>query len=106
MAHRLSYAAHLCAIPAGLTLDHLCRVRACCNPEHLEVVTGRENTLRGVGLTAGYARQTHCLLGHELDGANLQIRATGWRTCRACQIQRSKDYRQRQRVLAEMGGAA
>lgn len=34
-------------IPAGLELDHLCRNRACCNPEHLEAVTHKVNINRG-----------------------------------------------------------
>lgn len=39
-------------IPEGYVLDHRCRVRACCNPAHLELVTVRVNTLRGLGPTA------------------------------------------------------
>jgi hypothetical protein len=42
------------------TLDHLCRVRNCVNPAHLEPVSGRENTLRGVGLSAQFARRDKC----------------------------------------------
>jgi hypothetical protein len=45
--HRLSYESFVGPIPEGLQIDHLCRVRACCNPEHLEPVTSRENTIRG-----------------------------------------------------------
>lgn len=47
MAHRLAYEALVGPIPEGLVLDHLCRVRLCINPAHLEPVTVRENTLRG-----------------------------------------------------------
>jgi hypothetical protein len=47
MAHRASYEAHVGPIPEGLVLDHLCRVRCCINPRHLEPVTVQENTLRG-----------------------------------------------------------
>ena len=43
--------------PKGLHLDHLCRVRCCINPDHLEPVTSRENTLRGVGVAAKYAKR-------------------------------------------------
>lgn len=44
--HRLSYEVHVGPVPEGLTIDHLCRVRLCCNPEHLEPVTRAENTRR------------------------------------------------------------
>jgi len=46
LAHRLAYEAFKGPIPKGLTIDHLCVVRHCVNPNHLEAVTGEENTLR------------------------------------------------------------
>ena len=51
-AHRWSYQHHIGPVPEGLVLDHLCRVRHCVNPDHLEPVTSRENTLRGEGFAA------------------------------------------------------
>lgn len=47
LAHRWSYEHHVGPIPDGLDLDHLCRVRHCVNPEHLEPVTRQENVQRG-----------------------------------------------------------
>ena len=47
LAHRLAYTELVGPIPGGMTLDHLCRTRACVNPLHLEPVTNRENILRG-----------------------------------------------------------
>jgi hypothetical protein len=73
LAHRVAYEQYKGAIPDGLVLDHLCRVPACVNPDHLEAVTQRENALRGVGITAQLARQTHCKRGHSLSGENLHI---------------------------------
>ena len=68
-------------VPQGLQLDHVCRVRRCVNPNHLEPVTGRENTLRGDGPPAQNARKTHCIRGHKLPPRNNQ----GRRKCRICQ---------------------
>lgn len=46
IAHRVSYRLFVGPIPEGLVLDHLCRVRRCINPAHLEPVTTAENNRR------------------------------------------------------------
>lgn len=46
-AHQLIYKRHKGAIPEGMELDHLCRVRLCVNPDHLEPVTHLVNCRRG-----------------------------------------------------------
>ena len=89
LAHRIAYREFVGPIPDGMTLDHLCRVRHCVNPEHLEPVSQRENTLRGDTITARQAAQTHCKNGHELTPDNIYRRKNGGRNCRACSIARS-----------------
>jgi hypothetical protein len=92
-AHRVAYELVVGPIPDGLELDHLCRNHPCVNPAHMEPVTHQVNVLRGVGITARRAQQTHCLRGHPLSGANLYMRSDGGRECRACRPARRAEHR-------------
>lgn len=83
-AHRISYILHKGPIPDDLPLDHLCRVRCCVNPDHLEAVTTRENILRGIGPTALNAVKTHCPVGHPYSEKNTHYDENGGRHCRKC----------------------
>lgn len=82
-AHRVAYEFYRGPIPEGMKIDHLCRVRCCVNPWHLEPVTDKENVLRGVGISAAYARRTHCKNGHELIFVAAERR-------RSCECRRHK----------------
>lgn len=86
-AHRASYLMFRGIIPDGLQIDHLCRNRACVNPDHLEVVSPRTNQLRGFGFSGVNARKTHCPRGHPLVEGNISVgyfKRTGKRTCLTC----------------------
>lgn len=78
-AHRFAYERRFGPIPEGLQLDHLCRNRACVNPEHLEPVDNRTNVLLGVGPTAENAAKATCPRGHDLI-----LRRNGRRKCVEC----------------------
>lgn len=86
-AHRAAYELLRGPIPDGLVLDHLCRVRFCCNPDHLVPVTQKQNLARSKSGQTGAERnraKTHCLQGHSYSGDNLHITPDGKRVCRAC----------------------
>jgi len=91
-AHRWIYQHERGPVPAGLELDHLCRVRHCVNPAHLEAVTRRENLLRGQTIPAAHAAKTRCPQGHPYDEGNT-YRFRGSRQCRTCRAVRSAERR-------------
>lgn len=96
-AHRAIYSLLVGDVPDDAVIDHLCRVRHCLNPAHMEVVEHRENTMRGDGPTAENARKTHCLRGHPLSGGNLIERPHGWRECRTCRRANQRVYDRKRR---------
>ncbi len=87
-AHRWIFEQINGPVSAALHCDHLCRVRHCTNPDHVEPVTPRENLMRGETLAAFRASRTHCPSGHPLSGPNLyekrQKNGCAHRQCKTC----------------------
>lgn len=90
-AHRAVYELHRGPIADGMQLDHLCCVRACVNPAHLEPVSPSENIRRSTNPDVTRERhraRTHCAQGHPFDEKNTRMgrHANGApvRICRAC----------------------
>jgi hypothetical protein len=98
LAHRVAYEELVGPVPDGLQLDHLCRVRQCCNPLHLEAVPQHVNRERGNyrlgGEKAGAMKRaiTHCPRGHEYAGDNLRVTKRGHRKCITCEKLRYREH--------------
>ena len=81
VVHRLLYEHYVGPIEGGMQLDHLCRVRQCCRPEHFEQVSPSENTMR----QDHYERaRTECPKGHPYSAENTRVDKNGARHCREC----------------------
>lgn len=112
-AHRLSYELERGMISNDLQMDHLCRVRCCVNPDHLEPVTPIENLLRSRAvngrLPVRLPDATHCMHGHDLSLAGIYTRPSGYPECRACKRAARRldrrSNRRRRRALRRAGGA-
>lgn len=90
--HRYMYEHLVGSVSEGFELDHLCRVRNCCNPGHLEPVTPRINQQRSNSFAGLNARKTHCIHGHEFTPENTYFppKRPNRRQCRACVRERAR----------------
>lgn len=102
--HRLVYTVMVGPIPEGLQIDHLCFVRECCNPAHLEAVTADENRRRRKNAPS----RDQCKRGHPLVPGNLRYRADkpNWRVCLTCVTDAEKRAWERRKVRAMRVGRA
>ena len=92
LAHRFCYEFFKGPIAQDQTIDHLCFVKPCVNPDHLEVVSLRENILRGrTSATAINARKRSCQCGHPYETRSFGERLG--RFCRRCKIAQDQRYR-------------
>lgn len=83
--HRLIYKLYVGDLIKGLVIDHICRNRACINPQHLRQVTLRENTLENSNsVSAINSKKKRCIYNHLLSGANLTIKKNKSRRCKIC----------------------
>jgi HNH endonuclease len=92
LAHRMAYELTVGPIPRELQIDHVCRVKRCVRPSHLEPVTSQENRRRFTVLI------THCPRGHPYDEENT-YRHRGYRFCRACNRAAVRRYKASRRRL-------
>lgn len=98
-AHRAAYELFVGPIPTGLHIDHLCRNRLCCNPEHLEAVSQAENNRRAWKVRC--ANKTHCKRGHEFTPDNTFLHPLGGRQCRECHNTRRRVQRAKRKYLEQ-----
>ena len=87
-SHRYYYILYKGPIPEGFDIDHLCRVKACVNTEHLEAVTRRENNVRS-GLIK---RKTHCPKGHSYENSRRKINGS---VLQCAECSRERYYKER-----------
>jgi len=102
LTHRVAWEWLKGPIPDGMFVDHLCRNRRCCNPEHLRIVSPTQNALENSeSICAINAKKTHCLNGHEFTPENTYVMdrperpGKVRRSCKKCLRDREKVYRRR-----------
>ena len=98
--HRAMYELYIGQIPLNLTVDHLCRDRACGNPKHMRILTLSEN-LKSKNANA---KKTHCSRGHEYTDENTyygkQSNGGPQRQCRTCGNKRQREYNAKRKALS------
>lgn len=105
-AHVISWEVHRGPVPEGAVIDHLCKVRHCVNPDHLEPVTPKENINRGDTAKANLEK-THCPHGHEYNEENTRYKKARSgnlrRDCKACDRKRALERYHRNKTNQQVG---
>jgi hypothetical protein len=94
LTHRIAYRLWVGDLVDGMQIDHLCSIRACCNPAHLEQVTPIVNQHRASPL------HSVCSRGHVFDDTNTGRLKSGTRYCRTCHNARNRASKRRTRQVA------
>lgn len=89
LVHRIVYERMVGPIPVGLQIDHLCTIKHCVNPEHLDPVTNAENARRRG------ERMTHCRRGHPRTPEHSRRVKSGAIQCITCEREQAKARRAR-----------
>lgn len=87
-AHRAAWELLVGGIGPGLEIDHLCKNRACVNPDHLQPVTSWINCMRSASPPSSNFLKLECPRGHRYGDTNTRV-YRGKRHCRACDRDRS-----------------
>lgn len=95
LTHRVAWVKENGFIPEGMTVDHECHNKVCCNPAHLRLKTNVDNATDN-----GQSSKTHCPQGHPYAGVNLYTYPNGHRACRACH----RENQQRQKAKRKFDG--
>lgn len=106
LAHRVAYAEEVGPIPDGMQINHICGIKPCVRPDHLEVVdaSGNIRHARGTGLMApsllsqDNSTKLICRNGHPYSPDNTYVNPQGHRVCRTCK--RQSDRRRTERRSA------
>ncbi len=85
--HRYVWSQEFGPIPPGMMIDHMCRNRACCNTDHLRLVTPKQNSTENIVRI----QKTHCPQGHPYDQTNT-YRHGSRRHCRKCRKEQQNKY--------------
>jgi len=103
IVHRVVYAAHKGKIPEGLVADHKCKVRSCCNPDHIDIVTPGENQRRGDSGKASHERamaRDACAKGHKYEEVGVYWHTDGRRRCAECARAAARRQNERRKAAA------